>query len=344
MKNLKEQIETFQQNFTKQLNAAQTEHDLEQVRIAFLGRKGKIVPLMAAMKALPVEEKRTFGPLLNQLKKSTEQKLIQKKETLLKTAQKSASESQKEFDVSAYKPDTQPSSLHVYTHIMERLKDIFISMGYDIADGPQAETDYFNFQALNIPQDHPARDMQDTFWLNVPGMLLRTHTSPIQVREMKDKGAPIALAALGTVYRNEATDASHEFMFNQIEGLFINKNVSMSHLLATVKTFLRELFQKDDLNIRVRPSYFPFVEPGVEIDCSCPFCTDGCSVCGQTTWIELMGAGLVHPNVLQHGGIDPKEYSGFAFGCGIERIAMIKYGIGDIRLFHGNSVDFLKQF
>jgi len=344
MKNLKEQIETFKKNFSEKLHTAKNQDELEQVRIKFLGRKGQIVPLMASMKALPVEEKRTFGPLLNELKKSTEQLISEKKDLLSKAAYSQAAEAQKNFDVSAYKPADHKSSLHIYTHVMERLKDIFISMGYDIADGPQAETDYFNFQALNIPEDHPARDMQDTFWLNVPGMLLRTHTSPIQVREMKAKGAPIALAALGTVYRNEATDASHEFMFNQIEGLFIDKNVSMSHLLATVKTFLRELFENDNLKIRVRPSYFPFVEPGVEIDCSCPFCKKGCSVCSQTTWIELMGAGLVHPNVLKHGGINPDKYSGFAFGCGIERIAMIKYGISDIRLFHENSVDFLKQF
>ena len=344
MKNLKEKIEIFKKSFTKQLHSAKTQEQLEQVRIAFLGRKGEIVTLMANMKSLPIEDKRIFGPLLNELKKLTEQTLSDKKKQLTTTSYKKATNKKKDFDVSAYKPDAHASSLHIYTHVMERLKDIFISMGYDIADGPQAETDYFNFQALNIPQDHPARDMQDTFWLNVPNMLLRTHTSPIQVREMKEKGAPIALAALGTVYRNEATDASHEFMFNQIEGLFVDKNVSMANLLATVKTFLRELFEKDDLNIRVRPSYFPFVEPGVEIDCSCPFCKKGCSVCSQTTWIELMGAGLVHPEVLKHGGIDTKIYSGFAFGCGIERIAMIKYGINDIRLFHSNSVDFLKQF
>ncbi len=344
MENLKQHIEQFKDEFAKQLRVAQTEEKLEQIRIAFLGRKGKIIPLMTAMKTLPVEEKRIFGPLLNELKKTSEQILEEKKQQLVNAKHKQELIRQKYFDVSAYKPNQLASSLHVYTQIIERIEDIFISMGYDIADGPEAETDFYNFQALNVPENHPARDMQDTFWLDVPGMLMRTQTSGIQVREMKKKGAPIALAAPGRVYRYEATDASHDFMFSQSEGLFVDKNVSISNLLATVQTFLQELFEEKNLKIRVRPGYFPFVEPGIEVDFSCPFCTNGCSVCKQTKWIELMGAGLVHPNVLKHGGVDPIEYSGFAFGFGIERVAMIKYGINDIRLFHNGSVEFLKQF
>jgi len=344
MKNLKQEIEVFTKEFSQSVTAAKTDEQLESVRVAFLGRKGKIIPLMAQVKNLPIEEKREVGPLLNQLKQSSEQLLKKKKEQLKLEQFQQDTEQQKHFDVSAYKPDQLQGSLHVYTHVIEQLEDIFISMGYEIADGPEAESDFYNFQAINIPPDHPARDMQDTFWLNVPDMLLRTHTSSIQVREMKKRGAPLALFAPGRVYRSEATDASHEFMFTQMEGLLVDENVSMSHLLATVKTFMQKLFGKKDLNIRVRPSYYPFVEPGVDIDGSCPFCTSGCSICKKTGWIELMGAGLVHPNVLKHGGIDPKKYSGFAFGFGIERVAMLKYGINDIRLFHSSSIPFLKQF
>jgi len=217
-------------------------------------------------------------------------------------------------------------------------------MGFERADGPEIETDYYNFEALNIPEDHPARDMHDTFWLTLPNMLLRTHTSTVQIRAMEQRDKPLAIFAPGRAYRNEETDASHDFMFTQLETLLIDKNVSMANLLATAKTFLQKIFNKQNLEIRVRPGYFPFVEPGVEIDAQCPFCTQGCSVCKKTRWIELLGAGLVHPNVLKYGGVDTDIYSGFAFGLGIERLAMIKHGITDIRLFHQNKESFLKQF
>ena len=344
MKTLKQSIQELKENFDAALKKILTEQDLESARITFLGRKGKLSQLMTVMKTLPVEKKRTFGPAINQIKQECEQLLHQKKDEL-----KNASFAQEElkktnFDVTAYKPNTIASSLHVYTQFIQNIENIFISMGYEIADGPEVETDFYNFQALNVPPDHPARDMQDTFWLDVPGMLLRTQTSGIQVREMQKKGAPLALVAPGRVYRYEATDASHDSTFTQCEGLLVDKNISMSHLLATLQTFLQKIFKKDNVQIRVRPGYFPFVEPGIEVDFSCPFCESGCSVCKKTKWIELMGAGLVHPNVLKHGGIDPNEYSGFAFGFGIERLAMIYYGITDIRLFHSNSIDFLKQF
>jgi len=344
MKKLKTQIELFKKEFSQQLAKATDKEKLENVRISFFGRKGKIAALMAQIKILPVDEKRLLGPLLNELKKTSEQMLHEKKERLVSAQRKQEELGQQHFDVSAYKPDEQKSSIHIYTQVIERIQDIFISMGYEVADGPEAETDYYNFQALNIPSDHPARDMHDTFWLDIPGMLMRTHTSPVQIHEMEKKGAPLALIAPGRVYRHEATDASHDFMFSQVEGLLIDKNVSMSHLLATAKRFLQEFFEEKDLNIRVRPGYFPFVEPGIEIDGSCPFCKAGCSVCKKTGWIELMGAGLMHPNVLKYGGIDINTYSAFAFGFGIERLAMIKYGINDIRLFHSGAVNFLKQF
>ncbi|MCK5632447.1 phenylalanine--tRNA ligase subunit alpha [bacterium] len=344
MENLKKQIFEFKTKLKSSLKNIATQDQIEQVRITFLGRKGTIVSLMSAMKALAVEDKRIIGPLLNELKKSSENLLAEKKQELISQQKQEKNLHQKHFDVSAYKPHHLESSLHIYTRVIERIETIFISMGYDIADGPEAETDFYNFQAMNIPKNHPARDMQDTFWLNVPDMLMRTHTSGIQVRQMQKKGVPLAVVAPGRVYRHEATDASHDFMFTQCEGLLVDKNISMSNLLATAKTFLQELFEKKDINIRVRPGYFPFVEPGIEIDFSCPFCSDGCSVCKKTKWIELMGAGLVHPHVLQASGIDSKTYSGFAFGFGIERVAMIKYGINDIRLFHSSAINVLKQF
>jgi phenylalanyl-tRNA synthetase alpha chain len=217
-------------------------------------------------------------------------------------------------------------------------------MGWHIADGPEVETDYYNFTALNIPDEHPAREMHDTFWLDVPGMLMRTHTSTVQIHTMKKKELPLAVFAPGRCYRNEATDASHDFMFTQGEGLVIDKNISIANLLAIAQTFLQEFFEKKDLKIRARPGYFPFVEPAIEIDASCPFCKNGCSVCKKTTWIELLGSGLVHPNVLRHGNINPDLYRGCAFGFGMERLAMVKYGINDIRLFHSSKLQFLDQF
>ncbi len=344
MKTLKELIQAFKQDFTKALDTVKNQDELEKVRVAFLGRKSALTNLMVHMKTLAVDEKRIYGPLLNDLKKSSETD-YNKKITSLKASSYRQKELQyKHFDVTAYNLSERRGGLHIYTQILTEIKDIFISMGYQVADGNEVETDYYNFEALNIPKNHPARDMQDTFWLDVPGLLMRTQTSPIQIHAMQKEQGPVALIAPGRVYRNEATDASHDFMFTQVEGLFVGENVSMANLLATLKLFLQKIFKKDDLKIRVRPGFFPFVEPGIEVDFSCTFCSSGCSVCKKTGWIELMGAGLVHPNVLRCGKIDPEKYSGFAFGLGIERLAMIKYGINDIRLFHGNSLQFLKQF
>ncbi len=344
MNTMKNKIELLKKEFSEQLTSATSAEHLEAVRVAFLGRKGSLADIMSQMKTMSVEDKREFGPLLNSLKQEMELQFTQKQEGIIAEERQQKELQQQYFDVSAYKPGTLKGSLHIYTQLLERIEDIFISMGYEIADGPEAESDFYNFQALNIPKNHPARDMQDTFWLNVPDMLLRTQTSGIQVREMEKKGAPLAIIAPGRVYRHEATDASHDFMFSQVEGLVVGKNISMAHLLTTAKTFLQEFFEKKDLSIRVRPGFFPFVEPGIEIDMTCPFCITGCSVCKQTQWIEIMPGGLVHPNVLRAGGIDPTQYSAFAFGAGLERIAMIKHGIDDIRLFHSSSIEFLKQF
>lgn len=345
MIDLKNQINTVKQQFICALEAVSNAQELEALRVAFFGRNGHIPALMDQLKPLPLEGKKAFGPLLNELRQYAEQSFNAKKQALIEQKAHQEALKQQNFDVTAYRHTTLPGSTHIYTKVLEQFEDIFISMGYEIADGPEVETDYYNFQALNIAADHPARDMHDTFWLTIPNLLLRTHTSTTQVHAMETKKLPLAIFAPGRTYRNEATDASHEFMFTQGEGLVIDKNISLANLLASAQAFLRAFFEKEDLKIRVRPGYFPFVEPGVEIDASCPFCSGaGCSPCKKTGWIELLGAGLVHPNVLRCSGIDPTVYSGFAFGFGLERLAMIKYGINDIRLFHSSKIHFLDQF
>ena len=344
MQNLKDSIDQLRAQFQDALNTAKSAEQLENVRITFLGRNGHITQLVGTVKELDADQKKIFGPLLNELKKSTEALYQQKKESLEAASHEQALYKKQYFDVTAYKKDPAQGGLHIFTHIVEQLENIFISMGYEIVTGPEVVTDYYNFQALNIPANHPARELQDTFWLTNPAYLLRTHTSSVEILSMETKSLPLAIFAPGRVYRNEATDATHDFMFMQGEGLFIDKNVSIANLLATAQAFLRAFFEKEDLQIRARPGYFPFVEPGIEIDGSCPFCKTGCSICKYTTWIELMGAGMTHPNVLRSCGIDPEVYSGFAWGMGLERLAMIKYGITDIRLFRSGKIDFLKQF
>jgi phenylalanyl-tRNA synthetase alpha chain len=344
MKQLKNAILEVQKKALKGFKESTTLENLEAVRVIFLGRKGEIANLMPLLKNLSVEEKREFGPALNELKQVTEKAYQTKKDQLQDVAFEQEEEQYKDFDVTSYKPHQAKGSLHLYTQATEKIEDILISMGYTLADGPEVETDYFNFEALNIPKNHPARDSQDTFFMNVPGMVMRTHTSPVQIRAMKNSELPVSIACIGRTFRHEATDASHDYMFRQIEGLVVGKDISLSHLLGTLKTFLQKFFEKKDLKLRARPGYFPFVEPGLEIDMSCPFCTKGCSTCKHTCWIETLGAGLVHPEVLKHGGIDPKKYTGFAFGCGLTRLVMIKYGINDIRLLHNAHIEFLKQF
>jgi len=235
--------------------------------------------------------------------------------------------------------------LHPMTVAVREITDIFGRMGFGVAYGPELEDEWHNFTALNIGSEHPARDAHDTFWVNeIAHSLLRTHTSPVQIRTMKDRIPPFAIFSPGRVFRNEATDASHDFQFMQGEALLIDNNVSLAHLLDCAKEFLQTFFNNKSLKIRVRPSYFPFVEPGIEIDIQCPFCKDGCSSCKKTTWIELLGAGLIHPHVLKSGGIDPEKFTGFAMGFGISRLAMLKYGINDVRLLNSNKKEILSQF
>ncbi|MFZ5954624.1 MAG: phenylalanine--tRNA ligase subunit alpha [Candidatus Dependentiae bacterium] len=339
-----QEIQKIKDSFNQELAASSSLQGVEQIRVVYLGRQGKINELMARLKGLTTEEKRIVGPQVNELRDFIQQSLVAKNEALKEEEIQKKLLQQQNFDVTAYKPLAPRGTLHLYTQLIEKLENIFISMGYQVATGPEVETNYYNFSALNIPDNHPARELHDTFWLTLPDMLLRTHTSTVQIHTMEQQKPPIAVVAPGRCYRNEATDATHDFMFTQLECMLIDKNITISHLLATAKTFLQEVFEKKDLTIRVRPGYFPFVEPGLEIDASCPFCNSGCSACKKTRWIELLGAGLIHPNVLKCGGIDPNTYSGFAFGMGLERLAMIKYGIQDIRLFHSSKIEFLNQF
>jgi len=344
MKNISQELDTIKAELIYTITSASNEPSLEAIRIAFLGRKGKIAHLMEQLKNLSLEEKKIVGPLLNQFKTEVQEQ-IEARTLFLKQAEITQKNlPQKNFDVSAYKYTELKGTSHIYTQIITDLEDIFISMGYSIADGPEVENEYYNFESLNIPTDHPARDAQDSFFLHKKGLLLRTQCSNIQARAMENTQPPIAIFSPGRVYRQEATDQTHDFLFTQAEILLVDKNISVSNLLATAHTFLRKIFNNESLEIRVRPGFFPFVEPGLEIDASCPFCKTGCSVCKHTRWIELLGTGMVHPNVLRSSGIDPAIYSGFAFGMGIERIAMIKYGINDIRLFHSSKIKFLNQF
>jgi phenylalanyl-tRNA synthetase alpha chain len=341
MSSLHEQLSVITAQWQQELAAVSSHHDLESLRIKFLGKKGLVVGLFGLLGAASLEEKRACGPLLNEFKKRCDQDIKDKKIALV-TQQAAAAASS--FDVTAYEPHRAEGTLHPYTHIIREIENIFVSMGFDLLDGPEVETDNNNFTALNIPADHPARDMYDTFWLNKQHWLMRTHTSTVQIRAMKTKSLPLAGISTGRVFRHEAVDASHDHTFMQCEGILITKKVSLSHLFGVIKHFIGALFGTGTPEIRIRPGFFPFVEPGLEVDMRCPFCTKGCATCKKTRWIEVFPAGLIHPNVLQYAGIDPNEHSGFAFGFGLTRLAMLKYGIADIRALTSGKVGFLRQF
>ena len=344
MRDLKKIIRELEEKILAALNKAQTEKEVEQVRLDYLTRQGPVAQLMNRLKTMEAKDKKVFGPLLNDLRQKTsetfEQRLLQVKETERIALQKKKTL----FDVTAYKPKTLYGSLHPYSYVIEKIENVFISMGYAIVDSQEIEDEFTNFEALNIPADHPARDMQDTLWLDLPDRLMRTHTSNAQIRHMQQHKPPLAILSSGRCYRYEATDATHDYTFMQTECLMVAENISMANLIAAIKAFLEALFEKKDIKMRVRPSYFPFVEPGIEADMQCIFCTKGCSVCKGTRWIEIGGAGLVHPNVLKACKIDPEKYNGFAFGFGLYRLVMLKYMIEDVRAFAGGDLKFLKQF
>ncbi len=344
MKNILDAIQKLTVTSTEAIEKSDSLDTLETFRIEYLGRKGKLATLMPILASLSIEDKRIAGPLINQCKETIEELFEAKKETLIIKSFREQEEESKDFDVTAYIPRKLEGSLHLYTQVTQDTISFFRTLGFQFVDGPEVESEYYNFEALNIPSNHPARDMQDTFWLNVPSLVMRTQTSNVEVRSMEELPLPIAIISAGRVYRQEATDASHDCMFQQLEGMFIAEKVSMSHLLGTMKLFLQHFLNKQDTQLRIRPSYFPFTEPGIEIDASCSFCTEGCSTCKHSGWIEMGGAGLTHPAVLKACGLDPEKTQGFAFGFGLTRLVMLKYGISDIRLLHNCSMEFLNQF
>ena len=315
--------------------------DLEVFRIKYLGKKGIMNDLFALFKQIPNNEKKEVGQSLNALKQSIQQKLEQGKSTLSTTKQKSSTADDLSRPVSV----SQLGSRHPLSLVKNEIVDIFGRIGFNLSDGPEIEDDWHNFTALNLPQEHPARDMQDTFFIQTnPDVLLRTHTSSVQVRYMQNNKPPIRTLSPGRVYRNEAISARAHCIFHQVEGLYIDENVSFADLKQVLLYFAKEMFG-EHTEIRLRPSYFPFTEPSAEVDVSCNICSGkGCNVCKYTGYLEILGCGMVDPNVLTNCHIDPKKYSGYAFGMGIERIAMLKYQIKDLRQFFENDVRFLEQF
>ncbi len=316
--------------------------DLEQIKIKYLGKKGELTAVLRGMGALSAEERPLVGQLANEVRADIEAALNEKAEQLRVKALEAQLKAEK---VDVTMPGSAPlvGHMHPLTQVQRELEDIFIGMGFSIAEGPEVELDYYNFQALNIPENHPARDTQDTFYIS-ENMLLRSQTSPVQVRTMEKQRPPIRIISPGRVYRSDALDATHSPLFHQLEGLVVDKGITMGDLKGTLEIFAKKMFG-ESTRIRFRPHHFPFTEPSAEVDVSCYVCGGkGCRLCKGGGWIEILGAGMVHPFVLSNCGIDPEEYSGFAFGLGVERIAMKKYGIDDIRLFYENDERFLEQF
>ena len=322
--------------------AALTAGELEHVRVEALGRKGTLARLSKELGTLPPEERARIGQLLNSVKQGLEAAL-QARQAAFEAAATEARLQTEWIDFTLPAPQPARGHPHPISQIQAEIEDVFTSLGFTVLDGPEVETEYRNFDALNIPPEHPARDMQDTFWL-AGGNLLRTHTSPVQVRGMQKLGPPLRMIAPGRVFRNEEVDASHEHTFYQLEGMMIDREVSVAHLVYFMKTLLSAVFKRD-VKVRLRPGYFPFVEPGFELDILCLICGgEGCPVCKQGGWVELLPCGLVQPNVLRMSGIDPEEWNGFAFGLGLTRLVMMRYAIDDIRLLQGGDLRFLNQF
>jgi phenylalanyl-tRNA synthetase alpha chain len=329
--------------YTEEINAyvASDAETLEQFRIRFLGVKGIVKAMAGEMKQVPPEEKKSFGQILNAFKNLAEEKYEAAKAAI----DASGADAKEQLDISLPGNPLPSGSRHPVTLMRNRIVDIFQRLSFTVAEGPEIEDDWHNFTALNLDENHPARDMQDTFYLSTdPAILLRTHTSNVQIREMERQKPPIRIICPGRVYRNETISARSHCFFHQVEGLYIDENVSFADLKQTLYFFVKEMFG-EDVKVRFRPSYFPFTEPSAEMDISCMLCKgDGCAVCKRTGWLEILGCGMVHPNVLKNCGIDPEKYTGFAFGMGVERPALLKYGITDIRLFSENDVRFLDQF
>ncbi|HXA67371.1 MAG TPA: phenylalanine--tRNA ligase subunit alpha [Bryobacteraceae bacterium] len=339
---LEDQIQKLQTAALERIEDAGSTDALEAVRVDVLGRKGSLGQFSKEFGKLAPAERAAAGKALNAAKEKLESAFDARKQAFDSEALNVRLESEW-IDLTLPAPGPRPGSLHPVTQVQTELEDLFTSLGFAVLDGPEVETEYHNFDALNIPASHPARDMQDTFWLT-DGNLLRTHTSPVQVRGMERLGPPLRMIAPGRAFRNEEVDASHEHTFYQVEGMMVDRNVSVANMLYFMKTLLSATFRREVI-IRLRPGYFPFVEPGFELDIQCLICGgSGCAVCKQSGWVELMPCGLVHPNVLRMSGIDPDEWGGFAFGLGLTRLAMMRYAIDDIRLMQSGDLRFLRQF
>ncbi|KOO46878.1 phenylalanine--tRNA ligase subunit alpha [Priestia koreensis] len=341
---MKERLQELQAEAIAKVEEAADLKALNDIRVAYLGKKGPITEVLRGMGKLSAEERPVIGALANEVREAIATK-IEEKQTALEQAEVERKLSSESIDVTLPGRPVQTGNHHPLTAVVEEVEDLFLGMGYSIVEGPEVEQDYYNFEALNLPKGHPARDMQDSFYIT-DEILMRTHTSPVQARTMEknaEKG-PIRIICPGKVYRRDDDDATHSHQFTQIEGLVIDENISMSDLKGTLEAFAKKMFG-EEREIRLRPSFFPFTEPSVEVDVSCFKCGgNGCNVCKKTGWIEILGAGMVHPNVLEMAGYDSKKYQGFAFGMGPERIAMLKYGVDDIRHFYTDDLRFLKQF
>ncbi len=340
---MEKELEILKQDMLKALAEAHELTDVNNIRVFFLGKKGKLTGILRGMGALTPEERPRIGQIVNAVRQDIEAKL-EEKIASIREADLAAKLASEQIDITL--PGRKPAVGHKHplTLTMTKIKNIFMNMGFDILEGPEIEQDYYNFEALNLPKDHPARDMQDSFYITEE-FLLRTHTSPMQARTMQanEPNDPVRMIAPGRVYRRDY-DATHSPMFHQVEGLVVDQNISFADLKGTLEMFIKEIFGAD-VRVRFRPSFFPFTEPSAEVDVSCVMCGGtGCRVCSGTGWLEILGSGMVHPRVLSMNGYDPKIVSGFAFGMGVERIAMLTYGIDDLRLFFDNDIRFLKQF
>ena len=315
---------------------------LDAVRVAYLGKKGEITARLKNLGTLPADERPAAGQAINRIKGEIQERLESRRSSLADAAISERLKSET-VDISLPGRGSPAGGLHPVTLTMNRIDRMFGKLGFDVAEGPEVEDDFHNFEALNIPAHHPARAMHDTFYFD-DGMLLRTHTSPVQIRVMENQEPPLRVIAPGRVYRCDS-DLTHTPMFHQVEGLLVDEDVSFSVLKGTLEEFLKMFFEQEDLQTRFRPSYFPFTEPSMEVDISCVICAgNGCRVCSQTGWLEVLGCGMVHPELFRHTGVDGEKYTGYAFGMGVERLAMLRYGVNDLRLFFENDLRFLRQF
>ncbi|MFH1338527.1 MAG: phenylalanine--tRNA ligase subunit alpha [Candidatus Omnitrophota bacterium] len=347
-------FEDIDSQISRDFDSAQDAQALESLRVKYLGRRGILAELTSRIPDLPDEQRPLFGQEVNRIKRKVSELLEEKKKALgdMSAYPEAVKRQAREIDVTLPGITQELGHRHIITQVIEEICNVFVRLGFAIVEGPEIETEYNNFTALNIPLEHPSRDVFDTFYLSAgpraeaskSKLLLRSHTSPVQIRAMKSRKPPLAIVVPGRVYRPDAVDASHSFMFHQIEGFMVDYDITFSDLKGILEFFAKSVFG-GNIKMRFRPHFFPFTEPSAEVDISCIICKGkGCSVCGQKGWLEILGSGMIHPNVFRHVGYDTTKYTGFAFGMGVDRIAMLKYGIDDIRLFYENDLRFLRQF